>query len=207
MRLASPAFVALMAAAAVLPALPVHAQQPPPPTQTPPPPTTPPEPAPQPRPSPRFYIGPELGLYFPTDSKAKDAFGDSIFSYGIGLGAITRASEKGAFGVDFRLIAGRGSSNGRLFMAPLGAAYARSIGNPQTQTTIPYYGVSVNVIPNHIESDKYDVSPKLRWAGGGSVFVGTTFAERAYVSARYNLISKIEGFNLSGFSLNTGYRF
>ena len=202
MRFVSSAFVALMTVAAVLPALSAHAQQ------TPPPPTPPaPAPEPQPQPRPRFYFGPELGFYFPTDSKAKDAFGDAVFSYGLGLGAVTRASAKGAFGVDFRIIAGRGSSNGRMLLAPLGGAWAKAIGDPQKQTVIPYFGVSLNVIPNHIESDKYDVGPKLRWAGGGSVFLGTTFAERAYVQARYNVISKIAGFNLSGFSVNTGYRF
>ena len=182
----------------LLPALSAMAQDPP----TPP---TPP-PADEPKPRPRFYIGPEIGVYFPTDGKAQDAFGSTIFNYGIGLGAVGRVSEKGALGVDFRIITGRGS-DGRMFLAPLGVQYARAIGDPAKQTNLPYYGVSENLFITHLDSDKYDVNGKLRFAGGGSVFLGVTFAEKGYIQARYYGVSKVAGFNLSGFSIATGYRF
>jgi hypothetical protein len=192
---------AALAGVVLLPALSARAQDPPP---APTPPTPPPAPEPQRRP--RFYIGPELGVYFPTDSKTKDAFGSTIFNYGIGLGAVGRASDKGAFGVDFRIITGRGS-NGRMFLAPLGIQYARALGDPTSQTNIPYVGASANLFLTHLDSDKYGVNGKLRFAGGGSVFLGVTFSERGYIQARYYGVSKVAGFNLSGFGISTGYRF
>ena len=205
---------ALLTAFAAAPAFAQEAPKPADPPQNPPVITDPPpvvvvetpEP-PQEEPSkPRFYIGPDIGYYIPTSDKARRAFGDKFVTIGFGLGAAERISEKGRIALDFSVISNR-IAESSVMLAPIGVAYARAL---TTNTSVtPYVGVSLNFYVANIRSERGDFEVKSGYRGGfgGTAFAGVTLGKQAFLRARYCLVSKISGFDLSGLSLTAGYRF
>nr|CAA9236517.1 hypothetical protein AVDCRST_MAG63-1222 [uncultured Armatimonadetes bacterium] len=151
----------------------------------------------------RFRIGPEIGVYLPTDSKTRDRFGDTWFTFGIGLGPIPEPQQRGIFGIDLNVLYRKRGDN-RALVIPLGVSYRRSLS---VGPTAPYVGASLNLVFADLKSEEDDVDSGLRTTAGASVFLGTTFSENGYVEARYMGISKIRGFDLSGLNLRAGLRF
>lgn len=163
---------------------------------------------------PRTLIGLDLGVYIPTSDKARDAFGSNFLNFGFGLGRYRNPSPKGAFGFDFSIIANRSLFSGgdnRAILIPVGATYVRRLTPTSSEELAtgwaPYAGVSANVIINNIRSDKYDVESKWRFGAGGSAFIGAVWKGQYFLQARYYGMTSVEGLNLSGVNLTTGFRF
>lgn len=216
-------FASLLAAALLGGGIPAaHAQAPAdtaPPTAATPPPMTDPAPVVEPTPAPpeqttpapapaprrnRFRIGPEVGLYLPTSSKTRSEFGSSALSLGIGLGSINKISTRGQTTLDLQVIYQSRSDN-HLFLAPLGVGYRKAFS--QNSATTTYAGVTADLYFADLRSGKYDVHSGVRTAFGGSVLAGINFSESGYFEARYLIVSRIRGFDLSGVNLTAGYRF
>jgi hypothetical protein len=183
----------------------------PPPTpqtpQTPAPPAnpqTPPEEPDEDNSRKRFRIGPELGVFIPTSGKTRDAFGDAWYNYGVGLGSVVRANQHGTIAFNLSFFSYR-SGNGRVFMAPVGIGYRVALSD--NKQTTPYAGISANLVFTDLKSDKYNVGSGIRTTAGGTVFVGTTLGDRAYIQARYLATGRVSGFDLSGTNFSAGYRF
>ena len=177
----------------------------PPVTPTPAQPTTPPTPpAVTPHKKPRLLFGPELGLFLPTSSHTKNTFGNSWFNYGLGLGSIQRADARGGLQFDLNIISNTRSSQ-RAIIAPIGVAYRHSLASNVHSGA--YYGASVNYVLTQLRSDNEGILSRVRGTAGGSVFLGTTFDEKAYLQARYYAVGKVRGYDLSGLNLSLGYRF
>lgn len=161
----------------------------------------------------RPLLGPNVGVYFPTNSKAKDAFGSSFVNYGFGIGKLVAPGA--APSIDFNVIANRDIFRGgdkRAIFVPIGFSVSRRLSalptNQVVETgAVPYAGVSVNVIPNNIRSDKDGINSGWRTAYGGSIYVGVAYQDRYALTARYYLMSSVRGINLSGFNLGAGARF
>ena len=218
-------FAATLLILAALVAAPVFAQDAPAP-----PPTPQPFPAPQPFPSPapqaetptpqepnseeetprprRFGFGPEIGFYIPTSDRTRAAFGSTWVNYGLGFRPIGLASKKGLLGFDLNIISTRGSGR-RAFLAPVSLIYKRAIGggNRPGEGVTPYIGAAAGVLIADLRSDNFGVSSGFRSGFGGSAILGITYQTRAYVEARYQLYSKIKGYDLSGLNIATGIRF
>jgi hypothetical protein len=158
-----------------------------------------------PQPSRRLLFGPEVGVYFPSNGKVRDAFGNNFVNYGIGLGSVPQTRDKGYFTFDLNLFSARRSGSSFL-LVPVGVAYRKGLTNRDTGVR-PYVGASVNLIVADLRSDKYKVDSGVRATGGGSVFTGLNFSDRAYLQARYYGIATISGFELSGLNVSTGFRF
>lgn len=191
------------------------AQQTPPPATTPDATTTPGQQTddqnpPPPRRRSRFRIGPELGLFLPTSSKTRDRFGDSWVSFGIGLGRISRAAENGrprpVLGLSV-LTKSRGDN--RAIIVPLGLEYRVPLTRATSESaTVPYVGVSGDLVFADLRVREVNENISgLRVTGGASAYVGTTFSDSAYIEARYRLIARTRGYDLSGLNLTAGFRF
>jgi hypothetical protein len=150
-----------------------------------------------------FYIGPEVGVFFPS-GKLSSRFGSSWFSIGLGLGSITPASTSGQLGLDVSLLSRTGSDT-HAYIAPVGLQYR--VGLAKGGSTIPYAGVSADLVLADIRSAQDHAHSGLMETGGGSVFLGTSLGPQAYVEARYLALGSVQGFNLSGFDLTAGLRF
>jgi len=152
----------------------------------------------------RFRIGPEVGLYLPTSSKARSEFGSSALSLGIGLGSINKISKRGQTTLDLQVIY-QSKGDNHLFLAPLGVGYRKAIS--QNSSTTTYLGATADIYFIDLRSGRYDVHSGVRTAFGGSVLAGVNFSENGYFEARYLIVSRIKGFDLSGVNLTAGYRF
>jgi hypothetical protein len=184
-----------------------RAQQQEPPPAPPASPTPPPDAGGEDQPGPRFRIGPEVGFYFPSNSKTRDAFGSRFLNLGIGLGTVTQKSARGALAFDLSIVTNR-NKEANIFIAPVGVAYAVRLGNGGP-SVVPFAGASLNAFVVNMKTTKgdYDVKSGFRGGVGGSVFLGTTFSGSAYVQARYLIATKVSGFDLAGLNLTLGYRF
>lgn len=152
----------------------------------------------------RFHIGPEVGLYLPTSSKTRSEFGSSALSLGIGLGSINKISKRGNTTLDLQVIYQSRNGN-HMFLAPLGVGYRKALS--QNSSTTTYLGATADIYFADLRSGKYDVHSGVRTGFGGSVLAGVNFSESGYFEARYLIVSRIKGFDLSGVNLTAGYRF
>jgi hypothetical protein len=166
--------------------------------------TSPTEPAPQAS-NDKIRVGPEFGLYFPTDSKTRDAFGDHWFSIGLGIGDVSERRRDRRIALDFDLLAASRSGN-EAYVAPLGASYTSALTS-NTRGLIPYAGAAVDVVFADLYAPNDNTPQRLSVTGGGSAFVGLDFGETAYLEARYNEFAATRGFDLSGLDLDLGIRF
>ncbi len=169
--------------------------------------TTAPEPPPAPEPQKkrnRFRIGPEIGVYFLTSSKARSQFGNSAISLGLGLGSIAQASTRGRLALDLQVQYQTRSGN-HMFLAPLGIAYRRALN--QGGPNVAYVGATVDLDFVDIRSGDYNVHSGVRTAFGASPLIGVSFGDSGFLEARYLYVSRIKGFDLSGLNLSAGYRF
>ncbi len=158
----------------------------------------------------QFSIGPEVGLFLPTDSKTRNRFGDSWFSIGIGIGDIIPPRRGGDLSLDLNVISQAGD-NRHAYLIPVGVQYRQALNRSQSvnsaSSVVPYIGVSADVVFADVRSPIDDAHSGLRTTGGGSVFIGTSLTSRAFVEARYLAVGSTEHFNLSGFDLSAGFRF
>ncbi len=178
-------------------------QQPTPQTpQDPPaPPTYPDEPQDQPRRQ-RFRIGPELGLFLPTDNKTRDTFGGSWLSFGLGLGGITSAQDQRPLGFNLYILYKKSGDN-RAIIVPVGLQYRRPLNKGRTAA---YAGVSADLLPGEIRVPSEN-RRGVKVTAGASAFIGTTVGDDAYVEARYLAAGSLNGYNVSGLKLSAGLRF
>lgn len=201
----------LLAAALTLFGLPaVRAQAPAdtnPPVEASPPVAAVPEETPAPAPEKkraRFRFGPEVGLYLPTSSKARSEFGSSALSLGLGIGSINKISQRGQTTFDLQIVYESKDDN-HLFLAPVGIGYRKAFSQSGSVTT--YAGATADVYFADLRSGRYGVHSGVRTGYGGSVLAGLNFGESGYFEARYLIVSRIKGFDLSGVNLTAGYRF
>ena len=169
--------------------------------------TAPEAPAPAPEPekkSNRFRIGPEVGVYFLTSSKARSQFGNSAISLGLGLGSIAQASTRGRLALDLQVQYQTRSGN-HLFLAPLGVAYRKALN--QGGPNVAYVGATVDLDFVDIRSSDYNVHSGVRTAFGASPLIGVSFGDSGFLEARYLYVSRVKSFDLSGLNLSAGYRF
>ena len=166
--------------------------------------TAPDAPEPASKKSNRFRIGPEVGVYFLTSSKARSQFGNSAISLGLGLGSIAQASTQGRLALDLQVQYQTRNGN-HLFLAPLGVAYRKALneGGPN----VAYVGITADLDFVDIRSGDYDVHSGVRTAFGASPLIGVSFGDSGFLEARYLYVSRVKGFDLSGLNISAGYRF
>ena len=186
--------------------------------ETPPAPTTVIAPAPQPAAEPqqesqtvdppkkkyRLRIGPEIGVFLPTSSKARSEFGSSWVSIGLGIGSIGQVPKKGQTSLDLQILYQTRGDN-HAFLAPIGVGYRTALSQSGSVTT--YAGVTGDIYLADLRSGTYNVHSGLRTGFGGSILLGINSGDSAFFEARYLGVSKIKGFDLSGLNLTAGYRF
>ena len=152
----------------------------------------------------RFRIGPEVGVYLPTSSKARDQFGSSWLTLGLGIGSIGRVTPQGQTAFDLQVL--YQSKNGNhVFLAPIGIGYRVAVSQSGSATV--YVGATADLYLADLRSGDYDVHSGLRTGFGGSPLIGVNFGDSGFLEARYLAVSRIKGFDLSGLNVTAGYRF
>ena len=159
------------------------------------------------KPRQRFTLGPEVGFYLPSSGRTREAFGSTWFNYGISFRPIELIPQKGRLSFDLNIVSTSGSGR-RALLIPASIIYKRALTNGEPGKGFRLYtGASAGLLIADLRSDNHNVHSGFRGGAAGSLLLGTTITTKAFVEVRYNLFSKIKGYDLSGFGISTGYRF
>lgn len=155
----------------------------------------------------RFRIGPEVGVYLPTDGTVRDRFGKSWLSLGLGFGSFANVTDKGGLGFDLSLQYQKHGDN-RVFLLPAGLGYRVALSQTDgSKGFVPYAGITGDVYFADIRAVQDNVHSGFHESGGGSLLLGANLGTSANVEARYQFVGRIKGYDFSGLSLTAGYRF
>jgi hypothetical protein len=146
-------------------------------------------------------VGATVGLYFPTSSEMRDAFGNSILRFGFGDAARSKTGNI-KFGTAFDIITANKNGN-RLLLVPVTFEAEQQLTLNPAATTRPYVkafaGIAYMDYGITMGGTRYD-DKLIRTTIGAEL--GIVFAERFRLSARYNAFPKASGFDFSGMSVN-----
>jgi hypothetical protein len=152
----------------------------------------------------RFSVGPQVGVFLPSSGKTANRFGDTWFSLGVGFGRYSDREDRGRITADFDLFQQSHGSN-HAFLLPVGLAYEQGLG--RSGRAAPYVGLSANAVLTDIRSDQDGIASRYRMAYGGSAFAGVNYGPHAQFEVRYYALSRVRSLDLSGLSVQSGYRF
>ncbi|AIE83372.1 outer membrane beta-barrel protein [Fimbriimonas ginsengisoli] len=149
-------------------------------------------------------IGGQVGVYMPTSSAVRDAFGKSVLNLGLGPVGGTNRPSSGSLTPSLELLSANKNGN-RLFIGTFTYGYEKHLA-PDESTTVPYvrvfgggayfdYGITQVGVRNSAK----------KFSTTGGVEAGIVFANRLKLSAKYNVYPKQDGFDFSGFSLSATY--
>jgi hypothetical protein len=148
-------------------------------------------------------VGFDIGEYLPTDAVVRNRFYGQWFTIGLGEGLIPAVPKKGMVRLQLDVLANTRGNN-RAILVPLGIAYEMGLG---TGSTVPYAGVSADLMSTVIQSSTDNVRDAYRAGVAGSVFGGVNFSHDISLELRYREIQKIAGYNFSGLEATAGMRF
>lgn len=162
------------------------------------------------------WLGVDVGAYYPTNAAIRGVYGTGIK---LGVSPVTHIrSDNWHLDGDLSLISDNHNGN-KLFILPVNAAYERSFG-PDGADSQPFVRFSAGVVYN---DHTFDIDSALvpgiarpaisttrhfssKTVGAdGAVEVGTVLSRKLRLSARYNLFSKSDGFDFSGFTFSVQY--
>lgn len=198
-------------------------------------PPAPQQPAPTRKPKYDIYIGPDAGVYLPTSAKTRGRFGSEWSSFGVGIFPVSTPSSRGHFSASLDALS-QSNGNDYAYFGLFGVQYRQAIlphlsekptteppkpqpgnqpqpGNPpkpapeRKPNYIPYYGFSAYEAIGDLRAVEDNVHSGIRTGVAGAAFFGVQYRDRAYIEAKYLQTSVLKSFDLSGFTLNIGYRF
>jgi hypothetical protein len=157
-----------------------------------------------------FLLSPTVNWYFPTAGKAKSAFGNSWNSFGIAVNLEAlgwEASEWRAAGFEIHPYLGyfraNNGDNGA-DVIPLGLDARWKLA--PWGVVNPYVGLGVAGYGVRLEDHDAEVDTGWKSAFGGRLTFGADITRWFNVQAAYNLISDVEGYDISGFSLQGKFK-
>ncbi len=173
----------------------------------------------QPKPKSDFghWIGIDAGLYYPTNSVIRDVYGTGVK---LGISPVTHIrNDNWHLDGDLSLISDDHNGN-KLFILPVNAAFERAFG-PEDGASQPFIRISAGAVYNdHTFDVPTNEVPGIAHPGlppatshfsnktvgaDAAIEVGTVLSRKLRLSARYNLFSKSDGFDFSGFTFSVQY--
>lgn len=158
----------------------------------------------------KTWWGVDVGFYRPTSGEIRDAFGDSLFRFGL-RPFENRITKDWKFAVDVTILSAR-SGDDRLLAIPLTFGFTRSFGNPE-DTAIPFVQVAAGpayydyAIGRDVEAEGTTTErvKDRKWGSNVNLEAGVMFNRRFSVSVRGDWYSKTDDFDFSGVSLTLSY--
>ena len=147
----------------------------------------------------RLVLVPAFNMYYPTDEKTKNRFGDSWPS--IGLSVAWRDQKTDPRKIELRLDGmGRSSDSVKALVFPLGIGLSQRLSTSKNLVT--YAGVSANMYFGKVVSDPDHVNTGWKVTAGPGAFLGANIGSRFNIQASYYGVPSLGGFGMSGFNLS-----
>lgn len=146
------------------------------------------------------YIGPSVGIFFPSDSALRDAMGDAWFSIGASRVRIDPYS-KNKLGFDWNAFS-KDNRGSRVFMLAGTLGWTNPLAEPGANFR-PYFAVrgglsyidyAVNTSPTTRVADK-----KIGFNANAEL--GVNIGERLNLAVRYDVFPEYDGLRFSGLSI------
>jgi len=146
------------------------------------------------------FLGPSVGIFFPTDSTLRDSLGNAWFSFGASRVKID-PYQKQNIGYDWNAFS-KSKDGSKVFMFAGTIGVNMPYGKPGDKTR-PYFAVRGGL--SYVDY-AVDTAPTTRVSGkrlgfNGNAEIGVNVGERLNISSRYDLFPSYEGLHFSGFSL------
>ncbi|MDX2065946.1 MAG: outer membrane beta-barrel protein [Fimbriimonadaceae bacterium] len=147
-------------------------------------------------------FGPRIGLFLPTDSKVRDAFGSNFLNFGFGR---ARNGVRASTRTDFSVINADRNGN-RLFLVPVTLVREYRLMGDMDSATQVYgrLGAGLAYMDYALTSNGTRIADK-RLGVNGNAEIGLLLTKRINVFARYDLFNRQEGINFSGFTVGLSY--
>jgi hypothetical protein len=152
-----------------------------------------------------FFLSPTVNWYFPTEQRARDAFGHRWFGVGVSVNLESLGFGMSGFNAgDVRLYPyfgyfGVSHGDNDAHLIPIGIEARWNLA--QTGILSPYFGVGVAGYGVKFEDREAGVDTGWRGALGGRLMFGTDITKWFNLQVAYNIITDVEDYNLSGFSI------
>lgn len=150
-------------------------------------------------------VGAQVGIYMPTNSRVRDALGDSWLSFGF---AAVRPETRSGFRLTSDIaFTTRNSRGNRILMIRPSAGVVKVFGE-ENATTKPYFAARGGLVYADYRVDTNTGRHQgRRIQPGANAEFGVVFNRRFILSARYDWMGKFSGLQFDGFSLNATVRF
>ena len=145
----------------------------------------------------KVSFGVTYGAFFPSDSTAKDRFGDTWQTFSLGRFDGIKSNE---WKPTFDLMSLR-KSGAKLWVVSFGMQKGLTTDtdiHPYVAGRVGPYYADVKYAPDGIDEKK--------WGLNANAAVGVIFNENFFIEARYDVFSKVADTNFNGLSLNAGIK-
>lgn len=153
--------------------------------------------------------GVSYGAYFPKSGEIRDLFGDSMPRYGISP-VSKRFDKQWDVNTDINILTASGD-DAHLLLIPFTVGASMAFGGTGLRTYVAanagpaYYDYKLQ--RDVASTDVIQTFRKKKIGWNTNFEAGILINKRFSVVARYDLFSKSEGFDFSGFSINANYAF
>lgn len=146
------------------------------------------------------FIGPTVGVFFPSDSTLRDALGNSWFSFGASRVKIDPYAKRN-MGYDWNTFSKEQNGN-KIFMVAGTIGSTMPFGKPGDMTR-PYFAIrgGLSYIDYALNTSPATRLSSKRLGFNANAEFGINVGQRLNLSARYDLFPSYEGLRFSGFSL------
>jgi hypothetical protein len=147
-------------------------------------------------------LGPRIGVFLPSDSKVRDAFGSNFLNIGFGR---ARNGVRTNTRTDISVINADRNGN-RLFLVPVTLVREyRLMGDMDSPTQVyGRLGAGLAYMDYALTSNGNRIADK-RIGVNGNAELGLLLTRRINVFARYDLFNRQEGINFSGLTVGFSY--
>ena len=157
----------------------------------------------------RPLVGPQFGVFVPSDARVRARFGSKWTNFGFGLGPVRAPRRGGAWSADFSFLSNRRTAEagqGSALVVPFGAEYRIALGEP-TGPWRPYAGGTAGGVAAWLSDPETATRVNGRLAPSAGGFVGIAFGERAYVEVHGYRFGSTGGWSAGGWNIAAGFRF
>ncbi|MES1227055.1 MAG: hypothetical protein ABUL72_00200 [Armatimonadota bacterium] len=151
------------------------------------------------------FLGPEIGIFMPTDGTLKDAIGDRWFTYGLGSVGLSELAGNSK-NSSFNIISGSGNGS-KVYILGYSLGMVKVMGDLRKASIIPYFALrggaaymdyAVNTSAVTRESGK-------RIGLNGNAELGVMIGGKLSLAARYDIFTPADGLRFDGLSFSLKY--
>lgn len=151
------------------------------------------------------FIGPEVGVFFPTDRALRDGVNERWTRFGVGAVSLSNFLQKKT---NVSLDAITGSGNGsKVAIYTYSMGIAQPLGDARRDSTLPYFAIraGISYMDYAVNTSTTTRESAKRLGFNGNAELGVIVNGRLSLSARYDIFPQYDGLRFDGLTLSLKY--